>query len=458
MNYFAATALVNAFTAVGLGTLIYLKSNREKLRLVFVLFCTAWAFWSFSYFFWQIANSALEALTWSRSLMRGSIFIPTTFLHFVLIFTDQIKRQKIILMIAYLQSLFFLVFSWSIYYISHVEPVSIFSFWPKPGILYHPFLVIWISIVIYCLVLLFLYYKNSNGLIRQQTKYIIIGTIIGFAGGCTNYFLWYDISIIPYLNFSSAVYVTIIAYAILRYRLFGIKIILNKIFIYIITIFLSATFFYLFYLLQNQFFNLHPFILVLITAIIFSLIFTPLYRLSKKLSNQIFYSGYNPYDNVDEIINKLKEFSDLNNFSQALIEELEKALNISKLDLLFFLDEEFINIKSVNNKRYERDILNRLIAFFNIYKIAIIKDEVKRLIKDQNFQNDQLEIFNKTDSHIIIPIYYQSNLIATLFLGKRNKKQIYNQEDIIFLEKISIGISAPLQHVKINYILDSYVN
>jgi len=56
----------------------------------------------------------------------------------------------------------------------------------------------------------------------------LIGTFIGFLGGSTNYFLWYDIPIPPYGNGLVVFYVILSAIAVVKYHLFEIRLIFTE--------------------------------------------------------------------------------------------------------------------------------------------------------------------------------------------------------------------------------------
>ena len=70
--------------------------------------------------------------------------------------------------------------------------------------------------------------KTRRRVKKQQIKYFLLGTGIGFLGGSTNYFLWYGVSILPYGNILVVLGVLLVALAILKYHLFEIRIILTE--------------------------------------------------------------------------------------------------------------------------------------------------------------------------------------------------------------------------------------
>ena len=178
--------------------------------------------------------------------MAGAIFIPIAYLHFTYALVEILNKRKKFLIFSYLLFSLFLLADATPYFINHVEPLMSFKFWPVAGPTYSLFLILWLFYACYATSILLKFYKKSQSVIKLQLKYIIIGTIIGYAGGITNYFLWYKIPILPVGNITVSVYLLIIAYAIIRYRLMDIRIVVRKTVVYL----LSAGFVYgMFYLI-----------------------------------------------------------------------------------------------------------------------------------------------------------------------------------------------------------------
>ncbi len=229
MFFYALTGLINAATSTVLGLFVFLNDFKSKINQGFVLFCTSVAVWSYGYYFWQIADNADDALFYSRVLMGGAIFISVSYLHFVLAFLGRLPAQRKLLIFSYAIFVIFFLLNFTPLFVKEVVPELSFEFWPKPGIVFHPFLMLWLAYVIYCTILLLLEYKNMDVIKKSQTKYILTGITIGFIGGSTNYLLWYGIPVLPIGNILVALYVIFTAYAITKHHLFDIKVILTEI-------------------------------------------------------------------------------------------------------------------------------------------------------------------------------------------------------------------------------------
>jgi signal transduction histidine kinase len=231
MNFYAVSALFNLVTAMLVGGFVSYRQFNRKIGRTFGLFAGSIAVWSFGYLMWQLSSNPEVALRWSRVFMGGGIFTTITFFHFTSHFTGWTDKYRIFLYGGYIIFVFFLISNFfTDYFISDLKEVSSFDFWPDPGILFHPFLVIWVGYAVGSIFLLYRFYKQSSGIKLYQTRYMLYGIIIGYIGGITNYFLWYDIPIEPFGTISASVYLSLVAYAVIKHNLFDMKVIFTELF------------------------------------------------------------------------------------------------------------------------------------------------------------------------------------------------------------------------------------
>ena len=131
----------------------------------------------------------------------------------------------------------FSILNWTPFYITDVIHTAGFEFWPIAGPLFAPFLACWIFFAIYPVFLLVSAMRHADSERKAALRYILAGTIIGYAGGCTNYFLWYGIGVLPFGNISASVYLAFVAYAIMQHRLFNMKVIATELLIFMVWLF-----------------------------------------------------------------------------------------------------------------------------------------------------------------------------------------------------------------------------
>ena len=289
--YFPYGSLVNAITSFTLGLFVFFKNPNSRTSRSFFYFTLSIGLWALSYFFWLLVDNL--ALFYIRLAMTGVIIMPFTFIYFTSCLLNQGKR--FINFANYLLVLFFLSFSFSPIYIKTIGQQLFFDVWPVPGRLFHIVLIHFFIMIIYGHILLYKAIKSSHGTRRNQLRYVFLGTLIGFMGGCSNYFLWYSIPVPPYLNILVSAYILCVTYAIMKHQLMDIKIAIRKTLIYssLISI-MTITYFIIVYLLHRAFSAMvgyHSVASAVTIIVLFSIIFIPLKNKIQHTIDRRFFKG-----------------------------------------------------------------------------------------------------------------------------------------------------------------------
>ena len=238
-SIFALGKLIIWVTSIIFGSIVIWHNPKNRVNQTGFLLSFATALWAFGY--WRYlahVNDPELALFWVRILSLGSLFIPVFYYHWIisLLGLEQ-KKYKLFLIVFYLIAICCLFFSFSPVFVKEVVTVRNFKFWPQPGRLYDFYLLfVYIGAVGFSWFLLFSSYRTAIGAKRGQIKYVLLGSILGFGGGFTNFFLWYGIDIMPFGTLLVGLYPIIFSYAIVRHRLMDIKVVLRESSVYIFSL------------------------------------------------------------------------------------------------------------------------------------------------------------------------------------------------------------------------------
>jgi len=468
MTFFAIAALINMVTSLILGSFIFFRNRKNTTNNTFILLSVAVFVWSLFYFLWQISTDHNSALLYTRLLSIGSLFIPIFYLHWVLSFLGlkDLPQSKLILVSGYVTTFIFLLFSFSPLFIRDVEPIMVFSFWPKAGYLYTAYLIIlYLGLVGYGLSQLFRYYKMANSLKQFQIKYIIFGTIIGFLGGATNFFLWYDINVLPVGNVVTSLYVFILFYAMVRYRLMDIRIVVQKVFIY----FAVSVFIYIFFYALIAFYNYTfggvftgaSYAFGLIAAPIFAWIFYLVDRGVRVFAHKyLFVSLYNYQETINKLIGDLNNYIDLDKIIKLIVDSIKETMQLDSAGVLLINRET----KPVS---YE---IAKLIGFDREHTLSLVKDDflVKYLTKTQKpVVGDELVMLsNETDKEternflrlhcrmerinaaLCLPLMANKKLIGFIILGVKISNDAYTSDDLKLLDTLSKQAGIAIENAR----------
>jgi len=232
MSFLAFTGLSNFLTSAAMAVIVYRKCPRRDLARSNALLNGVISFWSFFYFIWQCAKSASSAELPFQLLMLGGIWINQSFLHFTFVFLGMTPSRRVLLRLCAIINVFFSWFIFSGQMFSGFEPRFGYGFWPLYGTAFVPYLVFWHLELFYAFFSLVKSVSRFQGLERQQIRYLITAFAIGYFGGIFNWPLWFGINIPPYANILITVYVSTVAYAIVKHQLMNINFIIRKTMIY----------------------------------------------------------------------------------------------------------------------------------------------------------------------------------------------------------------------------------
>ena len=467
MNFYAISALVNFFTSGILAVFVLSKNRKNKLNIGFFIFAFFIAFWSISYFFWQISIDAKDALFWSRMLMAGAIFIPVSYLQLVYLVVNLFDKRKVFLIFSYVVFVIFLILNFTKSFISHVEPLLGFEFWPIAGPVYSIFLIVWFLYVVYSTYLLFDKYRKSVGIIRLQIKYIVIGMIIGFVGGSTNYFLWYRIPILPFGNVLVSVYVGTVAYAILRYRLMDIRVIARKMFVYLGVAIFSYGIFYLLAWIYIRFFGgifaIAGYVAGLIIAPVFVALFYGLGKYLLDVANKyFFFSLYNYQETINKLARELNYYTDLKKIVSTIVDTIKKTMQLNRAGVLLINQDKktihysiakVIGFNTQNGISLVKD--NFLTRYLQKSQKPLVRDELKLLSRDAKSKSDSDSFANlhrnmeHIEASLCLPLMSNGRLIGIIVLGAKISGDAYTREDLDLLESLSNQAGTAIDNARL---------
>ena len=311
-----------------------------------------------------------------------------------------------------------------------------FPFWPTAGPAYIYFIIYFLVFATYGCYLLLKELRVASGAKRNQLIYIFVGSMIGYIGGSTNFPLWYDIKVYPVGNILSSVYVGLIGYAILRYRLLNITILVTRTFIFtIVYVLVLGIPFWLGYR-YGVWKNATWLMVVLATAGPF--IYTYLRRQAE-----------------DVILREQRRYQ------QALRKLAESMLHIRQLDELLktvtsvIVDTVKVSFAGVylKNQQYGAYHLRSCSpdwqkgSFHEYLPLDYLL--VKSLISQKRpILGEEVGAKDKPqqDSGLVVPFFVEEGLIGFMVLGPKPNNQMYTPDDVLAFETLSYSTSLAIEN------------
>jgi two-component system, NtrC family, sensor kinase len=438
------------FVILGIGIFAFLKSRSRSFALHFYFLCLA--------FFGTYAFSntgKLDTLDWFF-YWADEVFLlvlAPVFLHFALNFPEKrswFPRDK-----AY-----FLYIPSAILLIAKLAFTFVYKFWPHTTLIatvegYLAFENIELSYLFVGLfigvIVLFLSYVRADDIIhKKQLKMVLAGIIAGFGPFC---FLWL-VSLgvrLPQqaLEFALVTQILIplsLAYALLRYRLMDVDIIIKRGMIYTVTtlvlfvMYLLLTVSWLRWILPEAS-RTNITAIASLTTLLAVLLFQPLRDRVRAWIDRFYYRD--SYDYRRTLVRFSREITssiDLEQMVGATLSHIRSTFKVDRADLLLKVGLNTFESFSDKQQRVHPGIalLTRLSRDHSVFI-----DSIESL--DEDLLDDE-ELLQELDFNYFIPCKFQQNIVAILALTKRENRDYLSSEDLDLLLTLANQLAIVIEN------------
>ena len=457
MNFYALSGLFDAIAATALGSFVYSRAPRDPKHQTYALFCLSVSIWSYFYFGWQIAETREVAFLFVRLLMAGAILIPIFYLHHVLILLDQVQRHRAMLRAGYLLAGIFLAADATPYMVRDLQPEMAFLYWPKPGVLFHLFLAWFAGYAVYSTYLVAAEYRHATVLRRNQYLYLAIGSVIGYGGGATDFPLWYGVQIPPNGTILVSVYVSIIAYTMLRYRLLDFSVAVEKGLTYLLLITLVVLPAYAVLLMaQKAYFEEISYPFSVVAALLFSLIVLAGYKLKHQaqaaVARILFKSRHDMYDTLSTFSKALVSILDLKTLTEEIVRTLVHVMGIRTVALYLLDKEKNLYVPASAHGLNWQDVLTHrltvadpLLRHLSKTQTPVVREELEHAPPNQKLP-PVIESLRALAADVCIPFINKNSLVGFCVLGPRTSHQMYSDQDLGLLTTLAQAAAIALDN------------
>ena len=447
---FGLISLANFLTCFLIGIFILIKAKKVAVNLFYCIFDFSISFYAFFYFLWQCTSDKDLGIFFFKCCILGVVLINTAFLQFTFSLINIHRKYAWFLVVSHAINLFFSYAAFSLFYNGWQMKYS-YGLWPVPSCIFDTYLVWWFLQVGLCLYLLFSKgVLKAEGRERKRFQLIFIATLIGFSGGATNWFVWYNINFPPYLNLGVAVYAMILAYAIFRYQFLGVDVFIRKAVVFAgLFGFVYGTFTVLTLLGQkffsnllggNQWLAMIPNILIIIFAL------KPLETLLVNATDKyLFQKKYSPTKLLKTFTAEILTLLDLDKLVRTTITTLVGTLSLESC-AIFLLNrtEDKYNLQGGHGLPENQIVLSADSPFFEYLKKAN-----SHLLFEENLPAQIKDVMSRMGAELAIPLWHQNQMIGMMTLGRKKSGQDYAAEDIDILTALARTESVALSNARL---------
>jgi two-component system, NtrC family, sensor kinase len=394
-------------------------------------------------------------------IYAGAIFIPSSYLHFILSLLNQ-RRETCVLWIAgYLLAiaqLCLLAGGWLIEGVKNYPPIG---FYEVPTRLYWLYLTSYIVLPSYAFFKLVVAFRQTEAVVRRnQLKYVIYSSMIGFLLGGTSFFPFFTSVVPPFAAPLVYFYTLPITYAVARYRLMDIDVVIKQSVTYAILLStLLIPCFLTVVLGQRLAFgsvNYNFSLVALLLFIIVGFLFPKFrFRTEEALERVLFQKRVDYRETLLRSSREMVSIVDLEDLSSSLVKTVSRALGTETASL-YLLDEAkgVYNLKASIGREKELypkalplrsdPLIQRLIGT----QEGIVKEELE-MAQDKMSGLEVAEKMGELEAEVSVPITSKEKLIGILNLGHKEEKDIYSSEDLELLSTLANQAAIAIENARL---------
>ncbi len=434
-----------------IGIFVLTQSRRSIVNIAFFFQCFSVSIWVSSMAIVYMAKTPEIALLWYRYItFFGVVNIMPSLIFLAIAWVGEFHQKKIYILANYFISLIFYILALTTDYVvrSNTMRRYFWGLYPIYGPLAAVFLGLYgVQFAIGLKNLTFAYQKETTSLRKKQVKTIVIASAIGTLASIDFIPKFFNIALYPYGYIPIFVYVSIVAYSIVRYRLMDIKTAITRtgIFIVVYTLILgiplALSIFGKEFFVSNfgQNWWLGPFVLL----ILFATVGPYAYIYLQRRAEMILMRRQRAYqDTLKQAARELSRIHNLKRLLSLIVHIVTKTVGITHAEIYLFDNnsKQFV-VKVVRNIKIRillrtLDSENMLVKWLRTHRDPLVYEEVRLKSHDPAFKKleEQMLSFNAA---LILPGMLKDELLGFLVLGAKRSGEFYTAQDLDTLSVIA---------------------
>jgi signal transduction histidine kinase len=455
-----------------IGVFVILKNPRKHTHIAFGILSLASAWWISSLFVLLNSRTYSMALLWGRLAFTSGMLIPSALVHFVFSFPNRRISFKKILLI-YGTGFGILLLTLTPLVIRDVK-IETWGLSPVPGNAYLFVVLYFGSFLGIAIFKLISRLRKTQGLERLQLIYIAWGFFLPVVHDVlTN-------MILPLLGFkniyvlgpwSSVELELIFLYAILRYRLLDISVVIKRTSLYVLlVVFITGVYSFIIMLPQKFLFpsgSLNSIMLMVLSALIISLTLQPMRDWLDKITDKLFFqTKYNYFQLLERISGDLSTVVRMEDMLNMVTTALMDALHLDNMGVYILArGDNGIEFQCVKKTGEKSDRLpawvsqdDPALTFVSEHKKSLVTGEFRHYYghlyaEGKIFDPGKAEIQRVLDdvlhAGVVVPLWLKGNLGGFVVLGEKKSGDQFTDRDLSFLETIANQMSVVLENTRL---------
>ena len=460
VSFYSIPYIIGGLISLALGWFVFWKNRASSTNRMFFFLCSIFSIWLLSYAIAYSTKSEAVAKTCAATTCTAVIFVGTFLFYLVVNFLDQKKQERFILYFVYLVTFVLGYFFITTQYFLNGVYKYYWGYFSKAGIL-HPYYMMFQALVLlradYILFKTLLSQKAQLSPTKQaQIKYFLVASLL-LLPGMIDYIPKYGVEIYPFGFVFILAFLSVIGYAIVRYKLMDIEVIIKKTLVFagllasVFAMLILPTLIIQEYLFRGTGTGGRMAGLA-ISGIV---IILTMHRIEAFIINvtdkYLFQKKYDYKELLKTFTAEVLKVLELDNLVNLTVDKLSDIVKLTSSAVLLF-DEE----KQQFNVMASRGVKDPTVTLIRPDGIVTFMEETHGyiLIKELNDKKIMVpesvkEIIARLSAELIIPMVLHEEVMGMLSLGKKKSDEDYTQDDLDILLPLAKTLAIAISNAKL---------
>ncbi len=436
----------------GLYITVALSQPQNDLKRAFRWYLLAMSLWSLFAFLIYMDQS--RASLWFRLMISSGMGTMISIYRLARSFTKDKGRSDVYVLVFGVIMIVFSIFSDLAIDFAAVEAgVIIYEFTIYTYFIAGPG---YILVVLSLFTLFRAHRKTIDPVQKNRLVYLILGIGVMIIGSSINFT---PLGKYPLDIAANGVAAILFVYAILRYQLLDIRVVIRQGLLYSIpTIIIGAAYFLIINLsirLLDIYAEVQIFLLSLVVAIITALLAEPFRLQAQSLINRMFFrEKYDSQVMLQTLSSRAISMLDLYQVTDMILEEVTTTLQIPRA--AFFLRDVETGAFQLTNQIGLDDLGNQsfrqghpLVLWLSSQNQPLGRQEIEVLPQFQSLWKSERQVLDAMNAELFIPIKVQTQLVGVFTLGLKRSEQPYDSEEKITLSTVANQTAAAIENARL---------
>ncbi len=457
-------------TSFGLGLFVYLKNPRAQANRTWFYLSGATSAWAFGTALMQQAASSGWALGLARFAHAAFGLIAVFFLHFALALREEDSVGGEWVRWADRTAGLFALLALTPLLVRGLQEQPPFRCYPVAGPFYGLFILWFFGLFLISLGILLRQYQGQIGFRRNQLRYVILASVVGLLSFLSMIPLVFRIPVSP-AEQGVFVFYALMAYAMVRWRLMDISIVVKNTLLYaslysilvglfvVVVVFVGQVLFYGSQALDRRVLWMCLLALSIVTAVV-----RPLDTWLRGLTDRLlFQRKYQWQKTLKEASRGMTRVTSVDKLLKLMAHFIGMRLRVTHVAILQRSGDHYALRVSRGRDKRPMDLTvgrdNPLVAWLEEKKEVLTQDEVRAWLRSEKLFPHRTVIrrtleeilgeMNSLGAQVLVPSFSKTQMLGFLVLGEKLSGDPFSQEDLDVLATLANEGAIALENAQL---------